>query len=130
MKVKKGDIFYCCWPYTNDNGRVEITVDEYVVRSIQRKRNSQQRWGVPALYPDDTVYVNCVHRIKGLTITKGVWGMRKQFRLEGELPFELFTTPLQALKFALKQCDTPAETRAVKTRITKLRSSKKKKEPQ
>lgn len=131
MAIKKGQVFYSCWPFTNDNGRVEITVDEWVVRSIQRKRNSQSQYGIPKLYRDDTVYVNLSQRWEGVTCRKGVWDKsipdccRRQFVLNNGLPHNLFTTPLQALKFALTVAETDAETRAVKTRITKLRNQKK-----
>lgn len=134
MEFKKGQVFYGCWPYTDDEGRVEITVDEWVVRSIQKKRNSQQRWGIPKFTPDNTVYVNLSQRIVGVTVDKktGAWDKsipawcRRQFVAARGLPDNLFTTPLQALKFALKVAETEAEKRAVKSRITKFRNKRKK----
>lgn len=133
MEFKRGQVFYGCWPYTNDDGRVEITIDEWVVRSVQKKRNSQQRWGVPKFTPDNTVYVNLTMRVVDLTIHRktGAWMKtipaccRWQTTAASGLPSHLFTTPLQALKFALKVADTDAERRAVKSRITKLRNQKK-----
>ncbi len=132
MEFKRGQVFYGCWPYTDDTGRVEITVDEWVVRSVQKKRNSQQRWGVPKFTPDNTVYVNLTQRVVDLTIHRktGAWMKsipaccRRQFIAANGLPGYLFTTPLQALKYALKVADTDAERRAVKSRITKLRNKR------
>ncbi|WP_420284433.1 hypothetical protein [Serratia liquefaciens] len=133
MKFKPGQVFYGCWPYTDDNGRVEITVDEWEVRTVRRKRNSQTRWSVPKQFPDKSLYVNLTQRSTSLTQDKkGVWlknipaCCRRQFPVEYGLPSNLFTTPLQALKYALTVADSDAETRAVKSRITKLRNAKKK----
>jgi hypothetical protein len=131
MKIKPGTIFYGCYPYTDENGKVEITVDEWVVRSIRKKRNSQTRYGIPLAYPDTQDYVNLVQKYDGLTWSKTGWlknispMFRRQFVLGGDLPHDLFTTPLQALKYAEKIADTPGELKAVRTRITKLRNSKK-----
>lgn len=134
MEFKTGQVFYTCWPYTDDEGRVKIEVDEWVVRSIQKKRNSQTRYGIPRAVPNDSVYVNLTNRIPGLTTDKktGAWDksiskwFRRQFIRDNGLPDDMFTTPLQALKYALKNCDSDAEVRAVKSRITKLRNKRKK----
>lgn len=132
MKIKPGTIFYGCYPYTDENGKVEITVDEWVVRTIRKKRNSQTRYGIPKSYPDMNDYVNLVHKHEGLTWSEKTGWMkniasmfRRQFILGRDLPYDLFTTPLQALKYAEKIADTPGELKAVRTRITKLRNSKK-----
>ena len=132
MKIKPGTIFYGCYPYTDENGKIEITVDEWVVRTIRKKRNSQTRYGIPKSYPDMNDYVNLVHKHEGLTWSekngwmKNISSMfRRQFILGRDLPYGLFTTPLQALKYAEKIADTPGELKAVRTRITKLRNSKK-----
>ncbi|EPS1205517.1 TPA: hypothetical protein ACGD48_004777 [Serratia marcescens] len=136
MKFKPGKVFYSCWPYTDDNGRVEITIDEWEVRTVRRKRNSQTRYGVPKAYPDKSLYVNVAQRGTLLTQDKkGAWlpnipaCCRRQFSVERGLPSDLFTTPLQALKFALTAAESDAESRAVKSRITKLRNAKKKESP-
>jgi hypothetical protein len=133
VKFKPGQVLYGCWPYTDDDGRVSITVDEWEVRTVRRKRNSQSRWGVPKALPDDNLYVNLTQRHVGLTQDKkGAWlknppaCCRRQFAVGYGLPSDLFTTPLQALKFALTAADSDAEARAVKSRITKLRNAKKK----
>ncbi|WII71723.1 hypothetical protein QJS83_14755 [Bdellovibrio sp. 22V] len=130
MKYKVGGIMYSCWPYTHDDGRVEVTVDEWVIRSVQKKRNSQSRYGVPVLNPDERRYVNLAQRIEGLTVNKkGEWlktiptCCKFQFA-ENVPPFHLFTTHLQALKFALKNCESDAETRAVKSKITRFRNAR------
>ncbi|KON62797.1 hypothetical protein KOEU_37150 [Komagataeibacter europaeus] len=137
MKFKPGQVFYGCWPYTDDDGRVSITIDEWEVRTVRHKRNSQTRWGVPKALPDNNLYVNLTQRHVGLTQDKkGVWlknipaYCRRKFSVDHGLPSDLFTTPLQALKFALTAADSEAETRAVKSRITKLRNAKKKKDDQ
>ncbi|WP_440530583.1 hypothetical protein [Serratia nevei] len=129
MKLKPGKVFYSCWPYTNEAGRVEITVDEWEVRTIRRKRNSQSRFGVKKAFTDDTLYVNLVQRCSLTQDKKGNWFKnipsccREQFPADGKPHRSMFTTPLQALKFALTVADSDAEKRAVKSRITKLRNA-------
>lgn len=132
VKFKLGQVFYTCWPYTNEAGRVEITIDEWEVRTIRRKRNSQSRFGVKKAYADDTQYVNLVQRGSLTQDKKGNWlknipaCCRHQFPASGTPLSSMFTTPLQALKFALTVAEGDAELRAVKSRITKLRNAKKK----
>ncbi|MDQ7101907.1 MULTISPECIES: hypothetical protein [unclassified Serratia (in: enterobacteria)] len=133
MKIKPGKIFYSCWPYTDDKGRVEITIDEWEVRNIRRKRNSQSQYGVPKAFPNETRYVNLTMRGSLTQDKNGLWFKnipaccRSQFPEDKGPGDYLFTTQLQALKFALTVAESPAETRAVKSRITKLRNAKKKK---
>jgi hypothetical protein len=113
--MKVGAVLYKANGYQAE-GRIRVDVDEWVVRSIQRKRGAKSRFGMtlPRSLQDDVVYVNVTERIKGIT-----WGKRSskhgdvgwlksipqdcrdQFKVGAELPLGLYTTRLAALKYCL-----------------------------
>jgi|TARA_B110000211_G_scaffold233398_1_gene299521 hypothetical protein len=113
--VKVGAVLYRAHGYEYD-GRIKVDVDEWIVRSIQRKRGAKSRFGMtlPRSLQEDAVYVNVTERIQGIT-----WGKRSskhgdigwlksisqefrdQFKVGEDLPPGLYTTKLAALKYAL-----------------------------
>ncbi|EAC1220391.1 hypothetical protein ACT42_24400, partial [Salmonella enterica] len=101
--IRKGAVLYAALYYISDDDKAKVEVTEWIVRSIQKRRNSTS----------DQRYVNLAQKLDGIT-----WGKRsrkngdfgwlpsipswclKQFREGGELPFGVYTTRLAALKFA------------------------------
>ncbi|WDX79850.1 hypothetical protein PQP94_24080 (plasmid) [Salmonella enterica subsp. enterica serovar Typhimurium] len=101
--IRKGAVLYAALYYIFDDDKAKVEVTEWIVRSIQKRRNSTS----------DQRYVNLAQKLDGIT-----WGKRsrkngdfgwlpsipswclKQFREGGELPFGVYTTRLAALKFA------------------------------
>lgn len=101
--IKKGAVLYEAYYYISDYNKAKVEVAEFIVRSIQKKRNSSLH----------DRFVNLARKLDGVT-----WGKRsrtngdfgwlpaipswclKQFREGNDLPFGLYTTKLAALKFA------------------------------
>ncbi|WP_338854207.1 hypothetical protein WE348_23215 (plasmid) [Alteromonas macleodii] len=115
--IKVGVVLYKFEAFTYDDGSSAVELQEWHVRSIQRKRGTQTSYGVKkplAEYYQDK-YVNITQKIKGVTWGKrsrknGDYGFlksipeyfRKQFRVGNDLPSGIFTTQLSALKYAIK----------------------------
>ncbi len=96
-------MLYAAVYYISDDDKAKVEVTEWIVRSIQKRRNSTSAQR----------YVNLAQKLDGIT-----WGKRsrkngdfgwlpsipswclQQFREGGELPFGFYTTRLAALKFA------------------------------
>ncbi|MDR8537245.1 hypothetical protein OSC19_26605, partial [Serratia nevei] len=88
--IRKGAVLYAALYYISDDDKAKVEVTEWIVRSIQKRRNSTS----------DQRYVNLAQKLDGIT-----WGKRsrkngdfgwlpsipswclKQFREGGELPF-------------------------------------------
>ena len=101
--IRKGAVLYAAVYYISDDDKAKVEVTEWIVRSIQKRRNSTSAQR----------YVNLAQKLDGIT-----WGKRsrkngdfgwlpsipswclQQFREGGELPFGFYTTRLAALKFA------------------------------
>lgn len=114
--IKVGAVLYKVLGY-ECKGRICVDVDEWVVRSIQKKRGSQSQFGrkLPASMQTNDVYVNLTERKKDIT-----WGKRSrkigdvgwlksipqlyraQFKVGDDLPYGMYTTKLAALKYALE----------------------------
>lgn len=110
-----GSILYRYDAFTYDDGTRTVDAEKWIVRSIRAKRNSISRWGVRASgLSDQRKMVNITRQIQDLTwsATKG-WKKsirahhRDQFPAGNEFPTGFYTTPLQALKYAIqsKECD-------------------------
>lgn len=119
-RIQVGAVLYKVDLSEWDDGSTTISVDEWVVRSIKRKRGTQTAMGkrrVGNEYGDTApLYVNVCAKIQGKTRIKkskkaGDFGwsssipqqLREQFKVGSYLPLGLFTTPLAALRWALKQ---------------------------
>lgn len=115
--IKVGAVLYRFEAYTYDDGSSTVELQEWCVRSIQRKRGSQTYYGrkkpLAEFYQEK--YVNVTQKVKGVTWGKrsrknGDFGFlksipenyRKQFKVGNDLPVGIFTTQLTALKFAIK----------------------------
>ncbi len=118
-KIKVGAILYKVDVSEWDDGSTSISIDEWVVRSIKRKRGTQTAMGkrrVGCQYGDTApLFVNISAKIKGVTwirVSRKVndfgWSnsipkyYREQFQVGHRLPVGIFTTPLAAMKWALK----------------------------
>ena len=100
--IRKGAVLYAAVYYISDDDKAKVEVTEWIVRSIQKRRNSTSAQR----------YVNLAQKLDGIT-----WGKRsrkngdfgwlpsipswclQQFREGGELPFGFYPTRLAALKF-------------------------------
>jgi hypothetical protein len=118
-KIKVGAVLYKVDAAEWDDGSTSITIDEWIVRSIRRKRGTQTRMGkmrIGSEYGDTApLYVNVTAKIKDVTwvrqsrkVNDYGWSksipsnLRNQFKVGTRLPVGVFTTPLAALKWALK----------------------------
>lgn len=112
--LKKGSVLYRCIAGTDADNKRFIQMQEWVVRSIQRKRGSQSRLGraymVMLCDRDDRLYVNITERYLHVTVDKkGNWlksipsDCRAQFKRDDErLPKGYYTTQEQAVKYAIQ----------------------------
>lgn len=113
--IKTGATLYRATGYEWE-GRIQITVDEWVVRSIRRRRGSQSQFGsrLPSLLREDQLYVNLAVRLERITwgkrsVRTGDVGwlksipkeFRSQFKVGDDLPVGMYTTQLAALKYCL-----------------------------
>lgn len=73
-KIKLGAVLYGAMGYEWE-GRIILDVNEWVVRSIQKKRGSQTRYGrvLSQAFRNDDVYVNITEKVKDIT-----WGKRSK----------------------------------------------------
>lgn len=123
-KIKVGAVLYKVDVSEYDDGSMSVAVDEWIVRSIKRKRGSQTIFNSRRPNADVApVYVNVTAKIKDVTwirLSRKVndfgWSKsisqyhRAQFKVGRRLPKGLFTTPLAALKYALKSADKNLQT--------------------
>jgi len=107
--IRVGSCFYSCSAYSFDDGTSTVDLDEWVVRSIRRKRNSQTIFGIKSHLADfnTTKYVNLARKT-GYTWNKGKWAKSirdidlKQVILGGFLPCGIYTTKLAAVNDEIK----------------------------
>lgn len=107
--IKVGSCFYSCSAYSFDDGTSTVDLDEWIVRSIQRKRNSQTIFGIKSYLADfnKTKYVNLARK-NGCTWVNGKWAKSisevdlKQVVLGEFLPSGIFTTKLAAINDEIK----------------------------
>ncbi|MDC5870244.1 hypothetical protein OPW39_15660 [Vibrio europaeus] len=132
--LKVGQILYYVSTYTDDDdGKTEIDLQEYQIRSIKKKRGSQTKNGrayfVEKWKRSDTVYVNMTRRVTLVTIDKKTgqwlksipkWMVEKFDRDSERLPSGYYTTPEAAFKYCihsleedLKQAKLPKEKRTM-----------------
>lgn len=129
--IKIGAVLYRACGYEHD-GRIHISLEEWVVRSIQRKRGSKSKFGfkLPESLQRKDLYVNVTQRVKSVTWGKrsnkiGDFGwlksipqeFREQFAVGENLPYGMYTTKLSALKHALKE--SQAEVRWYEEKIAR-----------
>lgn len=115
--IKVNAVLYRYDAFTYDDGSSTVDLQEWVVRSIQRKRGSQTRYNRKAPFAEyrQEKFVNITRKVNGLTWGKrsrknGDFGFlksiprycREQFKVGENLPLGIFTTKLAALKFAIK----------------------------
>ncbi|AZS26252.1 hypothetical protein [Vibrio anguillarum] len=118
-KIKVGAVLFKVDVSEWDDGSTSISIDEWIVRSIKRKRGTQTPIGKSCTgyeYGDTApLYVNVTAKIKDVTwvrqsrkVNDFGWSKsipqyyKKQFQVGERLPNGIFTTPLAALKSALK----------------------------
>jgi hypothetical protein len=118
--IKEGAILYRYDAIAYDDGTYEVECQEWIVRSIKRKRGSKTVMGGSKSFLADSAssdikYVNITQKIKGIT-----WGKlskkhfdfgflksipkryKQQFAVGSNLPNGFYTTKLAALKYELK----------------------------
>jgi hypothetical protein len=115
--IKVGAVLYSVLAWVNESGKAEVELQEWIVRSIKRRRGSQTKYGVKTFSSDSEYsqrqYVNITHKEKGVT-----WGKlsrkhfdfgwlksipvshRNKFAVGENLPFGIYTTKLAAYQHA------------------------------
>lgn len=118
--IKVGAVLYSVDAFSYDDGTSEISITEWVVRSIARKRGTQTAFGQKRVGygcgDSAPAYVNLTAKIKNVTwcrMSKKVndfgWSksipssFRKQFRVGDYLPLGVFTTIPASIRHAIKQ---------------------------
>lgn len=118
-KIRVGAVLFKADVTEWDDGSTSISIEEWVVRSIQRKRGTQTAMGKRRIgreYGDTAPrYVNVTAKVKDITwvrqsrkVNDFGWSKsipsyyREQFEVGRRLPRGIFTTQLAALKWALK----------------------------
>lgn len=119
-KIKVGAVLFKVDVAEWDDGSTSITIDEWIVRSMRRRRGTQTYMGRKRAGfnngSDAPVYVNITAKIKDVTwvrqsrkVNDFGWSKsiskyhKEQFEVGRRLPMGVFTTPLAALKWALRQ---------------------------
>ncbi|EGQ8101756.1 hypothetical protein [Vibrio parahaemolyticus] len=118
--IKEGAVLYRYDAIAYDDGTYEVECQEWIVRSIRRKRGSKTVMGgrksfLADFASSDIKYVNMTQKKKGVT-----WGKlskkhfdfgflksipqayKQQFAVGSDLPKGFYTTKLAALKYELK----------------------------
>ncbi|WJT11040.1 hypothetical protein [Vibrio harveyi] len=118
--IKEGAVLYRYDAIAYEDGTYEVECQEWIVRSIKRKRGSKTVMGgrksfLADFASSDVKYVNITQKKKGVT-----WGKlskkhfdfgflksipqkyKQQFAVSSDLPKGLYTTKLAALKYELK----------------------------
>ena len=118
-KIKVGVTLFSVSTDTDpDTKKVSVDINEWIIRSIKKKRGSQSSYGCKVFQFNDSddKYVHCSQKINGLTYgklsnKKGDYGFfksiplccKKKFKVGEHLPDGIFTTILAAAKYRLKK---------------------------
>ncbi len=110
---KLGSEFYSFSACSYDDGSSSVIAHHWHVRSIQNKPTQLNRAGTSLLsFARRAVFVGMASKKKGLTWVNGKWtkyipkDYACRFELGQFLPEGIYTTELQAIKFAVKQWET------------------------
>jgi hypothetical protein len=108
--LKKGTILYSFEGVSYDDGYSSVEAHEWHVRSIQLKPTMINLGGTALMNnARKATFVNLVSKKKGLTWVKGDWAnyipkdYQNKFELSDRLPEGIYTTQLQAIKFAYEK---------------------------
>lgn len=108
--LKKEDVLYSFEAVSYDDGSSSVEAHEWVVRSIQTKPTLICLRGVSLLNSSrKAVFINLVSKKKNITWINGEWAnyipkdYRKKFERGERLPEGVYTTQLQAIKFAVNK---------------------------
>lgn len=125
-KIKIGGVLYSISVDDWDDGTTTISVNEWVIRSIRRKRGTQTRIGKlrrgTAFGDTAPYYVNATNKLKDITwvrqsrkVADFGWSksisphLKVQFKVGDHLPSGMYTTPLAAFKWKLKDKELSLE---------------------
>jgi hypothetical protein len=107
--LKIGSIFYSFEGVSYDDNTSSVDAHEWHVRSIQLKPTIINLGGTALLDSSrKTTFINLVSKKKGTTWVKGGWtnyipkDYQNKFELKDRLPEGIYTTQLQAIKYAYK----------------------------
>jgi hypothetical protein len=127
--LKKGDILFSFEGITFDDDTSTVENHEWHVRSIQTKPTVINLSGNALLnHSRKATFVNLVSKKKGTTWVKGKWAKyiakdyQIKFELKNRLPHGIYTTKLQAIKFAVK--DQHAHIASAKSELQAATSKK------
>tara|TARA_R110002033_G_scaffold135713_6_gene175463 strand:+ start:20933 stop:21451 length:519 start_codon:yes stop_codon:yes gene_type:complete len=108
--LKKGDLLYSFEGVSYDDGSSSVEAHEWIVRSIQTRPTWICLRGVSLLnYSRKAVFVNLVRKKKNITWVDGKWASyipkdyKNKFERGERLPEGIYTTQLQAIKFAIER---------------------------
>lgn len=108
--LKKGSIFYSFEAVSYDDDTSSVEAHEWHVRSYQLKPTLINLGGTALLDSSrKATFVNLVSKKKGTTWVKGDWAKyipkdyQNKFELKDRLPVGIYTTQLQAIKYAYQK---------------------------
>lgn len=108
--IKVGSVFFSFSACSYDDNTSSVIPHEWHVRSIQNRNTWINVGGTQILNSArKTLFVGMASKVKGKTWVNGKWAKyipkeyRNSFELRNFLPEGVYTTELQAIKFALKQ---------------------------
>lgn len=108
LSFNKDTILYAFEGVSFDDDTSSVEAQEWHVRSIQLKATTVNLGGTTLLNSArKATFVNIISKKKGTTWTKGNWAKyipkeyQNKFELKDRLPKGLYTTKLQAIKFAV-----------------------------
>jgi len=107
ISLKKGSVLYSFEAVSYDDDTSSVESHEWHVRSIQYKSTTISLGGITLQNSArKATFVNLVSKKKGKTWVKGNWAKyiakdyQTKFELSDRLPEGIYTTQLQAIKFA------------------------------
>ena len=136
--IKVGAVLYRVFAWVDDNGKAQVEIEEWVVRSIKKRRGSQTQYGLKVPLSNSELnqrkYVHLTQKVDGLT-----WGKlskkhfdygwlksipqshRKNFVVGESLPAGIYTTKRAAYQYAISE--TKAEIKWYEGKLQNLPES-------
>ncbi len=108
--LSKGDVYFSFEGISFDDGSTSVEAHEWHVRSIQNRSTYRSRCGLKLMSSiRKASMVSLVSKKKGVTWVRGAWAKyvpneyKRMFEVADRLPEGIYTTKLQAIKFAVQK---------------------------
>lgn len=116
LKLSKvGAVLFMANTYIDDHHKAKYECRKWVIRSIRKPRRTKQEIACGFEYK---VKVQVTNLVEGITYSKGNWNEKilsaypeyiKTFDLSGDMPHDIWTTELGAVKSEIKYIKTEIE---------------------